>query len=337
MHIQENVNLQQYNTFHVAAVARYFLVAGKSIDLQEAIAYCSAKQLPFLLIGQGSNILFRHDYPGLVIELGIQGCSLLDEARDSILLKVNCGENWHDFVMLSLKKGWYGLENLALIPGTVGAAPVQNIGAYGVEFSRFCEGVEAIDTTTGELIRFDHDECEFDYRNSVFKREAGRYIITAVYLRLSKIPSVDISYGALKQALADVPGDSLSPQVVADAVIAIRRSKLPDPAELGNAGSFFRNPVIASTQYEALQLAYPSIPGYPEGDSIKVPAAWLIEQAGWKGFREGDVGVHSEHALVLVNHGSASGEALCALAERIQTSVLETFGISLDPEVRIIG
>jgi UDP-N-acetylmuramate dehydrogenase len=335
--VRENVDLRHLNTFHVAAHARFFVELTAHEQVPALCQWLAENTMPFMLIGQASNILFRQDYPGLIIEFNLKGVELVADKGDDVIVAVNGGEIWDEFVHYTLGQGWYGLENLSLIPGTVGAAPVQNIGAYGVDLSRFVEFVDAVEFATGESRRFSAQDCEFGYRSSIFKHALrDRYLITRVGFRLSRRPSLVLDYPALRHALRDVPPEALTPQRVSEAVCAIRRSKLPDPATLGNAGSFFWNPQISRNDYEHLRQRYPDIPGYPEGEQVKVPAAWLIERCGWKGFRDGDVGVHEDHALVLVNHGTASGSALVALSERIQESVKERFGIRLLPEVRIV-
>lgn len=335
--VQENVDLHHLNTFHVSATARYLTRVEDTSQLRAALRWCEQRQLPFMLLGQGSNVLFKSDYPGLIIELHLLGIDELQQTDAWVDVRVAAGEQWHGFVVYSLQRQWYGLENLSLIPGTVGAAPVQNIGAYGVEAKDRIIEVEAMDVATGELRRFSNAECEFAYRQSFFK-QAGkdRFVICAVTFRLLRTPMLQLDYPALRHALAGIATDAITPQLVSETVCAIRRSKLPDPGQIGNAGSFFWNPRISREQFQVLQKQYPAIPGFVDGDGVKVPAAWLIEQAGWKGYREGDVGVHRQHALVLVNHGNASGAALVALSEKIQASVLARFGIQLWPEVRIV-
>jgi UDP-N-acetylmuramate dehydrogenase len=337
MHINAQVDLRHLNTFHVSAKAAYHVQVVNVAELIESLAWARQRELPFMLLGQGSNILFQHDYPGLVIEVQLRGIRLLSQNDAYTDVEAMAGENWHGFVMHCLDQGFYGLENLSLIPGTVGAAPVQNIGAYGVEIKDSLLALQALDIASGELKNFSNAECEFSYRSSVFKRELlGRYVICNVTFRLPREPRVSIAYPALKQALAGVEPDELTPRLVSETICHIRRSKLPDPEQLGNAGSFFWNPHVSEEQFAELRVRWPSLPGYPEQQGIKIPAAWLIEQAGWKGYREGEVGVHDKHALVLVNHGAASGAELLALSRRIQASVLAMFGINLQPEVRII-
>ncbi len=338
MQILENFNLKHFNTFHVSAHARYFVAVSSIDELREALRFRQQHQLSYMLIGQGSNLLFKQDFPGLVIELDIKGIEVVQETAEHVFVEVACGEIWHDFVMYCLDHDWFGLENLSLIPGTVGAAPVQNIGAYGVELADVLYSVHAMEIASGDSVDFSNDECEFDYRDSVFKnRLKDRYIICSVVFRLGRKADINLAYPSLAQALAHLPPEDITPRLVSETVCRIRASKLPDPGVLGNAGSFFWNPVLEKTDFDALKQRYPDIVGYPTtGSRVKVPAAWLIEKAGWKGYREGDVGVHSEHALVLVNHGSASGAALVALSEKIQHSVRDLFGIQLWPEVRIV-
>ena len=337
MDIQENFSLKTFNTFHVEARARYFAHVTQVAQLQEALSFVREHALRFMLIGQGSNLLFKEDYDGLIIELNVKGIELVGEDSDSFFVQAQCGESWHEFVCYCLDQAYYGLENLSLIPGTIGAAPVQNIGAYGVEIKDLLFEVQALEIATGKLRTFSNAECEFSYRNSVFKQGLkDQFIITSVVFQLHKEPQLNLSYPALQKALADVPAKNITPELVGQTVTEIRRSRLPNPDVLGNAGSFFWNPIIPQQEYATLQAKHPGIVGFADGDSVKLAAAWLIDQAGWKGYREGDVGVHQDHALVLVNYGSATGSELVSLAEKIQASVKAKFGIALWPEVRII-
>lgn len=337
MEIIEQFNLQHLNTFRVTAHAGYFAEITGVDQLKEALAFARERNLPYMLIGQGSNLLFREDYPGLIIELNIRGREVIRETAEHATVTARCGEIWHDFVLWTLEQGFFGLENLSLIPGTVGAAPVQNIGAYGVELGDFLEEVQVLDTDSGRLATFSNADCRFGYRDSIFKHQAGkRYVICSVTLKLLKQPRLNLTYPSLKAELEHLAEADITPQLVSDTVSRIRQSKLPDPKTIGNAGSFFWNPVIPRARFDQLQRDFPGIVGYAAGNGVKVPAAWLIEQAGWKAWREGDVGVHDEHALVLVNHGSATGRELYDLAMKIQASVKAKFGIELEPEVRII-
>ncbi len=337
MNIQEHVDLHRYNTFHVAARARYFSDITTHEQLRNVLAWVRERGVPFMLIGQGSNILFKQDYPGMILELNIKGIRVADDSATHVDVEVQCGEVWHDFVQHALRQGWYGLENLSLIPGTVGAAPVQNIGAYGVEVKDTIVALEALHIASGAMRSFTNAECGFSYRDSLFKRGLkDQYIICSVLFRLHKQPRLNLSYPALQAALRDIPQKLISPELVSATVCKIRGSKLPDHHKLGNAGSFFWNPKVTRTEFERLQAGFPGIVGYPDDDMVKIPAAWLIEKAGWKGYREGDVGVHRDHALVLVNYGKATGMQLVHLSEKIQESVQSIFGILLQPEVRII-
>ena len=337
MEILENFNLKNFNTFHVSAHTRYFVNATDLACLRDALVFARKKELQLMLIGQGSNLLFRKDFPGLVIEMNIRGKKLAGQDANHWHISARCGENWHAFVQWCLDHQYYGLENLSLIPGTVGAAPVQNIGAYGVELCEVMSSLEALEIASGELKTFSNADCQFSYRSSVFKGELkDQYIIYSVNFALSKQPGIKISYASLAQALAGIADEDITPELVSKTVCTIRRNKLPNPNRLGNAGSFFWNPVVSNDIFTALQESFPDIVGYPEGDKVKIAAAWLIEQAGWKGHREGDVGVHKDHALVLVNYGHATGAELVDLSERIQRSVHDKFGIRLIPEVRII-
>jgi len=337
MEILVNFNLKHFNTFHVSAFARYFINVTDIASLKEALKFATEKELPFMLIGQGSNLLFRENYPGVILEMNVHGKKILTEEDGGVLVKARCGENWHAFVQWCLDNKCYGLENLSLIPGNIGAAPVQNIGAYGVELCEVMESLEALEIATGELKTFSNADCRFSYRSSVFKEELkDQYVIYSVSFRLNRKADVKIEYASLANALKGVQEEKITPELVSKMVCEIRSSKLPSPSKLGNAGSFFWNPVISAEEFSTLQKNFPKIVAYPNGDKVKLAAAWLIEQAGWKGYRDGDVGVHQDHALVLVNYGLGTGEQLVTLSEQIQTSVQEKFGIYLTPEVRII-
>ena len=330
--LQQEVDLSSYNTFGVAAKAAWFMAVKNAADVLQAREHAASERLPVLILGEGSNVLLLNDFPGLVMHVANRG---IEMAEDSESVTAAAGEHWHDLVTHCMQNGLHGLENLALIPGTVGAAPVQNIGAYGVELEQFVERVDAVNLRTGEQESLDRQACDFAYRDSLFKREPQTpRVILRLTLRLSRSWTPELGYRALKEAL---PDQNPTPQELYDTVCAIRRSKLPDPAELGNAGSFFKNPIISSEKYERLLAVYPDLPGFPEGEGlVKVPAAWLLEQAGWKGKRRGAAGVHEAHALVLVNHGGASGEDIFLLAQEMSASILNRFGIALQPEVRIL-
>lgn len=335
-----NASLAGLHTFGIDCKASLLFTVKQQDDLQ--VLQELLRQYPtFLILGGGSNILFTKDYPGLIVLNRIKGISAQPDPDNDrfVLLTAAGGEVWHDVVLYAVQKGWGGLENLSLIPGTVGAAPIQNIGAYGVELKDVFHHLEALDLETGELHTFDKANCMFGYRNSIFKHElAGKYLITSVTLRLDTRPELKLSYGAIQDTLGAMGITEPNIADVSQAVISIRQSKLPDPAELGNAGSFFKNPEISRKHYEQLQMEYPDIPGYPgsAADLVKVPAGWLIETCGWKGRRTGNTGAHSKQALVLVNYGNATGIEIWEHAQRIMRNIKERFEISLTPEVNVI-
>ena len=342
MQISQDVSLQPYNTFGIEATARHWVLIRSIEDLQKLLRQPEYASMPKLILGGGSNILLTKNFEGIVIKMDIQGISVVEENEDQVWVKAGGGVNWHALVMYSIEQGFGGIENMSLIPGTVGAAPMQNIGAYGVEMKDVFVSLEALSIATGEVVTFNHADCEFRYRSSVFKQKhKGKYIITSVTMRLDKHPRINTSYGAIEETLArmlaDRPDDTPGIREVSQAVISIRQSKLPDPAQIGNAGSFFKNPVISRQQYDALRERYEGIPGYPISEQeVKVPAGWLIEQCGWKGRRQGAIGVHDKQALVLVNHGGGKGEDLKKLAYQIQESVKHTFDIRIEPEVNML-
>jgi UDP-N-acetylmuramate dehydrogenase len=334
--LRENQALAAYHTFGLQTNARYFIEISDENDILEIIGL---PYHPKLILGSGSNILFRGDFSGLVIKNNIQGITIIDESDQDVWLEIGGGVVWHDLVLWTIEKNYGGLENLSLIPGTVGAAPIQNIGAYGVEFDSIFQQLNAIDLHTGVNKVFDKASCDFGYRNSIFKNELkGQFIIVRVRIKLSKNShQLHLSYGDIKSTLENAGITQPGIKDVSDAVIAIRSSKLPDPKLVGNAGSFYKNPVISQSLYEGLLTQYPDMPGYLAGAGFrKVPAAWLIEQAGWKGFRKGDSGVSEKHALVLVNYGSATAEEMHILASTIMESIRDIFGIMLETEVNII-
>lgn len=335
--LQENISLRPFHTFGLDVTARYLLNIDSESDLVEFLADNRFNQTPLLILGGGSNVLFRQNFEGVLIKNEIKGIEVVQESDEEVLVRIGAGENWHQFVLYALDQGWYGIENLSLIPGTIGAAPIQNIGAYGVEIKETFDHLEAIHLETFQPARFSNEDCQFGYRDSVFKREAkGKYFITRVTLRLSRIPRPNLSYGALQKEVEEIP--SPTPRDVSEAVIRVRQSKLPDPAVIGNAGSFFKNPEISRKLFDNIQLAYPNVPSYPISDTVvKVPAGWLIETTGWKGIRRGDYGVHARQALVLVNYGDATGSEIYDLSSEILASVQETFGIMLEREVQVVG
>jgi UDP-N-acetylmuramate dehydrogenase len=337
MKIQENISLKPLNTFGIAKNARFFTAVSNIDTLKEVLKWAKDKNQNVLILGGGSNLLLTKDFDGLVVKIEIKGINLVHEDTDYIWVKVGAGEVWNDLVLYAIGKNWAGIENLTLIPGTVGASPMQNIGAYGVELKEVFESLEALNRSSLEMEIFTAQDCKFGYRESVFKHELkDQYVICSVLFRLKKKPEFHVDYGAIQDVLKEKGITELSIKAVSDAVSEIRMSKLPDPKEIGNAGSFFKNPTISQTQFSELKSIFPQIPGYPTLEGIKVPAGWLIEQAGWKGKRIGEVGVHAKQALVLVNYGNGDGAEIKALSEKVMLSVSEKFGISLHPEVNFI-
>ncbi len=338
----ENARLDARNTFGVPARAPLLVEVGNSCALQELFGYSMLRDGPVLVLGGGSNLLFAGDPEGAVLSLGAQKIDIITDDGECAIVRADAGVDWHALVLWTLGHGLAGLENLALIPGTVGAAPIQNIGAYGVEVRETVHAVEAFERNTSTVQRLDRDACAFAYRESVFKRHPDRYIVLAVEFALSRTPQLKLDYAGLNDELLAMGIDlasSVRPSQVAEAVCRVRRRKLPDPAVIGNAGSFFKNPIVPSVQADALKYANPAMPIFGASDALvhKLSAAWLIEACGWKGHRDGDAGVSDSHALVLVNHGAATGAQLLALARRIAASVEERFGVALEPEPRIIG
>ncbi|WP_026951572.1 UDP-N-acetylmuramate dehydrogenase [Algoriphagus mannitolivorans] len=337
MNIQENISLKPFNTFGIDQTARFFVTVRSIEDLKEALQFAKAENLEVFILGGGSNILLTQDLDLLVVKLEINGIKLLREDSEHVWVKSGAGEIWHDFVMYAIEQEWAGIENLSLIPGTVGASPMQNIGAYGVEIKDVFESLEALNRESLEIEVFDAESCRFGYRESVFKNELkGQYIICSVTFRLRKQPVFQTSYGAIQDTLAKNGVKTLSIRAISDAVIEIRQSKLPDPKVIGNSGSFFKNPTVSFEKYEELKDKFPAIPGYPQDKGVKLAAGWLIEQAGWKGYRNGQIGVHDKQALVLVNHGEGKGKDLMNLSQKIQDSIFEKFGVQLQPEVNFI-
>lgn len=338
MKIELNRSLKSNNSFQLDVKAKFFTEVSTVDQLHEVLDEKKWLNEKKLILGGGSNILFTGDFDGLVIRNAIKGIAVLKEDAHHVWIRVAAGEVWHEWVMYGVSKNLSGVENLSLIPGLVGAAPMQNIGAYGVEVKETCEEVEAIHLHSGEKMLFGSTECKFGYRESIFKRELkDQLVITAVTFRLNKVFKPKISYGDIKKTLEEMRTDEITIKAVSDAVIIIRTSKLPDPQVIPNAGSFFKNPVIPKKQFGELISKYPLMPNYPDKNSgVKIPAGWLIEQCGWKGKRVGNTGVHSKQALVLVNYGGATGEEISTLAMEIQKSVSEKFRIELVPEVNII-
>jgi len=338
MKVESTVALKPYNTFGLAVSAQQMIRMNHLQEAQEAVGYARQQDLPFMILGGGSNVLFRSTYPGLILKNQLPGKSLIKEDQQHVWVRLGAGENWHQCVLWAIENGWGGIENLSLIPGTVGAAPMQNIGAYGVELEQIFDSLEALELSSGNIHSFNRAQCSFGYRSSVFKTSLkGQFLITSVVLRLDKSHKFNTSYGAVEETLTDMGVEQLSIKALSDAIIRIRSSKLPDPQNIGNAGSFFKNPVISQEQFKKLQAIHPQIPGYNlEEGQVKVPAGWLIEQCGWKGLRRGSIGVHQNQALVLVNFGSGEGSEIYQLALDIQQSVKDKFDIHITPEVNII-
>lgn len=343
MQLKENISLKPFNTFGIDARARYFANFTDAGQLEDLLI--SNPGLKVLILGGGSNILFTQDYDGLVLKNEVSGITELHEDNEYVYIKAGAGVNWHQFVLHCIGRNWAGIENLSLIPGNVGASPMQNIGAYGIEIEHVFWDLEAFHIKERSVVTFTKNDCDFGYRESVFKRKyKGQFVILNVTLRLRKKPHYNVSYGAIEQQLALMKVKELSLKAVSDAVIAIRSSKLPDPSVIGNAGSFFKNPSVSKSRFEEMEQRFQGIVGYNNADgSKKLAAGWLIENTGpgngtssWKGYRMGDAGCHEKQALVLVNYGSATGQEILQLSESIQQSVSEKFGVLLEREVNII-
>ena len=346
--MKTNVSLKTYNSFGFDAKAKYFVEINAINDLQALIKSGELQKHKTLILSGGNNILFQNDvFEGLVVYINTKGIEILREDENEVIVRAQAGEDWPEFVRFCVSKGWHGVENLAHIPGKVGAAPVQNIGAYGMELKDSFLQCEAMNLTTGETKVFTKEECHFGYRESIFKSELkGRYVITSVDFLLKKNAPLHLEYGNIKAYLEQNGIESPTIQQLHDAICAIRDSKLPDVKQIGSAGSFFKNPVIERTQFEALQKDYPNIPHYDEPDGrVKVPAGWLIEHSGpstgsgtasWKGWRDENVGVYDKQALVLVHYGGGKGRDIVTLAHNIQDSVEEKFGIRISPEVNFV-
>lgn len=339
MKLTENISLKGLNSFGMDVRARYLGAFSDHASLEELLSFASEeKGISHMVLGGGSNVLFTRDFDGLILKNEIMGVEKVREDDDHVYVRAGAGENWHLFVMHCLAQGWSGIENLALIPGLTGASPMQNIGAYGVEIKDVFESLEAMHVNERDIVRFSAAECGFGYRESVFKNKyKGQFVITHITYRLNKKPSLKTEYGAIRNELERMGISQPDPMSVALAVMNIRRSKLPDPAITGNAGSFFKNPEISQSHFNALKDKYPDIVGYPlPGGNVKLAAGWLIEKCGWKGYRHGDAACHEFQALVLVNLGHAKGTDIVELAEKIKADVLNTFDVALEAEVNII-
>lgn len=339
MEILEHYSLKSYNTFGVESNARYFTEVSNFHELKKALLFRRQHDLKMLFIGGGSNMLFVDDFDGIVIKLNLKGIEILKETEDHVWVKAMASENWHEFVLYTLSQDFGGLENLSLIPGNVGTAPIQNIGAYGVEVKEVIDEVETLEIETGNERYFTNEECRFAYRDSIFKNEAkGKYALVSVTFKLTKHHhNLQTSYGAIQSELEARGITTPTIRDISDVVIAIRQSKLPDPKDIGNSGSFFKNPYVTNAVYETLKSNYPDVVAYPNADgTVKLAAAWLIEKAGWKGKRFGDAGIHEKQALVLVNYGNATGREIYDLSEAIMQDVEDKFGVKIEREVNII-
>ncbi len=337
MLIQNNTSLLPYNTFRIDVSAKYFAEVHSVDELKEVLQSDIAKENKIFVLGGGSNLLLSKNFDGLVIRMGIKGIRICEDGND-VFVEAGAAENWNEFVQFNVNKGYSGIENLSLIPGTVGASPIQNVGAYGVEIKDIFHSLTALNLERMELEQFDKAACEFSYRESVFKNKyKGKYIICSVVFKLSKTPNLKLQYGAIQEELEKRGIKNPSIRDVADVVAHIRVSKLPDPSTIGNSGSFFKNPIVPIQQLEQLKAQYPNIVNYPLNDSeAKLAAGWLIEQCGWKGKQIGNVGTWPNQALVIVNHGGASGQEIYQFSQQIIDSVYDRFGVSLEREVNLI-
>jgi len=336
--LRPNAPLAALSTFRVTARAE-LLADVRSVDgLADLFAHPDYARLPALVLGEGSNLLLAGDVPGMLVSLSLPGIDVLKDDGNRALIRAAAGERWDDLVHWSVARGLHGLENMALIPGSVGASPIQNIGAYGAEVAEFIRTVEALDRQTLDIVRLPNEACRFGYRDSIFKQQPERWVIVAVEFELDRQRPLRLDYAGVRETLAHMGIDSPRPLHVAEAVSRLRSSKLPNPILIGNAGSFFKNPTVERSLWEPLAHAFPSMPVFGHSnETAKLSAGWLIEQCGWKGRREGDAGVSEMHALVLVNHGNASGLQILELARRVATSVKERFGVVIEPEPRIVG
>jgi len=338
LEILKNYSLKQHNTFDINVTAKKFVAFSSIDELKELLSYAAQSKSKEFILGGGSNILFTKNVDGFVLKNEIKGIELIKEDRNHFYVKAGAGENWHQFVLHCIKHNYAGLENLSLIPGNVGASPMQNIGAYGAEIKDVFENLEALNKADKAVHTFSANDCAFGYRESIFKSKyKNQFVILNVTYRLNKTPAFNTSYGAIEQELEKMNAKELSIQAISQAVINIRSSKLPDPNKIGNAGSFFKNPTITLKLFQALQKKYSNMPHYTvDAIHVKIPAAWLIEQCNWKGYRNGDAGVHIHQPLVLVNYGNATGKEIYDLSEKILQSVIKKFGIELEREVNIV-
>ncbi|MCB2222295.1 MAG: UDP-N-acetylmuramate dehydrogenase [Bacteroidetes bacterium] len=338
MEIFTNYPLKSLNTFGINVDGKYFAQVASLEEIREGLAFAQQKKVPVMLLGGGSNILFTKDYNGLILKIGDRNMEQIAETSEHVLVKVGAGMNWDDFVAICVEKGWGGLENLSLIPGNVGASPIQNIGAYGVEIKDHFESLEYYHFEQNLIQSFFAKDCSFGYRDSIFKRKLkGKGVILSVTYKLDKKPVFNTSYGTIKEALEKMSVGELSLQAMRQAVINIRRSKLPDPNEIGNAGSFFKNPEVPKSFHDHLKNQFPNLVAFKlDNGNYKLAAGWLIDQCEWKGYREGDAGIHAKQALVLVNYAHASGQDILALSEKVMKSVKAKFGVEMEREVNVV-
>ena len=336
MHLDQDISLKTYHSFASEEKTSFFTTLKSKEDIVALSKWKEVQQVPLLMIGAGSNILFTKDFNGIVAKMELMGIKKMEETGSEVILEVGAGENWHHFVLYCVQKGWGGLENLSLIPGTVGASPIQNIGAYGVEVQSCIISILAYDIEIQDWVTLKHKECEFEYRNSIFKKFPNKYIIANVKFVLQKQPQLTTDYGVIREVLHNKGIKNPSLQNISDAIIQIRTQKLPDPKILGNAGSFFKNPTVEVEIYEELKNKFPNLIAYPVSDNTyKIAAGWLIEACGWKGVRKGNVGCYEKQALVIVSHGIKSGKEVYAFSEEIIQSVKEKFNILLEREVNV--
>lgn len=338
MNIQNNISLKEYNTFGIEVLAKYFVEINSAEELKQLINMPLFNSGRRLVLGGGSNLLLTDNFDGLVIKISIPGIEITDEDKENVVIRAGAGVIWHELVLFCVERNYGGIENMSLIPGTVGAAPIQNIGAYGQELKDVFLSLEGIYIDSGETAAFSSDGCLFGYRESIFKTELkDKFIITSLTIHLSKFPKLNIGYGTVKKKLEKLNKENITIKDVSAVITAIRKSKLPDPAEIGNAGSFFKNPEISIEQFEQLKEKFPGIIAFDSAEGKKkIAAGWMIEQCGWKGKRIGNTGAHKDQALVLVNYGGASGKEILILAEKIKKSVYDKFGVELREEINII-
>nr|MBI1231629.1 UDP-N-acetylmuramate dehydrogenase [Cytophagales bacterium] len=337
MKTETNKSLLHLNTFGLDQVAARFITINDETELADALQIARDLELPVFILGGGSNILLTKDLDCLVLKINIKGIELIREDDKYVWIKVGAGEIWHEFVLHAIRNQWGGVENLSLIPGTVGASPMQNIGAYGAEIKDVFDHLESVALADGTRTLFFAQDCRFGYRDSIFKQEAkGKFVITRVIFRLNKFFNFNTSYGNIASTIQELGYTEPSLKAISDAVIFIRKQKLPDPTVIGNAGSFFKNPVVSVEKYERIKTAHPDVPGFPTTEGVKIPAAWLIERAGWKGKRLGPIGVHAMQPLVLVNYGGGKGVELLSLSKDITDDIKEKFDVQLETEVNIL-